>query len=82
MNKHNVNEIDISDYCDNVICFSFTAKSLAKANLTNVRAFFDKNLDIAEDLIVVNAQLAQSPEMGAFRKTLRRTCDHIKVCRH
>ena len=56
-----------------------TAILLAKRNLTDVGAFFDKTLDIAEDLIVVNARLAQSPEMMDFRNTLKLAHDVIKV---
>ena len=55
------------------------AKSLAKTNLTDARAAFGKDLDIAEDLIVVNARRAQSLEMMQFRQTLRRARDEIKV---
>ena len=55
------------------------AKSLAKKNLTDARAAFGQDLDIAEDLIVVNARRAQSPEMMQFRQTLRRAHDEIKV---
>ena len=55
------------------------AKSLAKTNLTEAKAAFGKDLDIAEDLIIVNARRAQSPEMMQFRQTLRRAHDEIKV---
>ena len=57
----------------------FIAKSLAEANLNDVRIFFGNDLDIAEDLIVVNARLPQSTEMMEMRRILRHACDRIKV---
>ena len=57
----------------------FAAKSVAKTNLNDARASFGKDLDIVEDLIVVNARRAQSPDMMQFRKTLKRAYDEIKV---
>ena len=44
-----------------------------------MRTFFGDVLDIAENLVVVNARLSQSPEMVNFRKTLKFAHDEIKV---
>ena len=46
-----------------LLFFLRLAKVLAEKNLNHVRAFFDNELDIGKDVIVVNARLPQSPEM-------------------
>ncbi|XP_072046623.1 death-associated protein kinase dapk-1-like [Amphiura filiformis] len=57
------------------------ALQLAKKHLDDVRAYFGKALDIATDLLVVNACDAQSNEMGIFKSTLRNTTMEIKGTR-
>ena len=57
----------------------FLAKEIAKTNLSEVKTFYGKELDISDDLLVVNGRLGQSNEMQDFKTILRDITNDIKV---
>ena len=59
--------------------YFYTAKEIAKENLSAMRTFFGNELDISDELIVVNGRLGQSNEMKDFKTILRDTTNEIKV---